>query len=282
MLFAEGYGIADRPRAVGNDDQLLPVFDDLQQRFEFRVRRLDRSGLFGAAVVAGRFEPVFDFGDVLFVFLAGLAERRPGFLALGTSRAVPWHVNRGPDQNHPGGWIDQHFLPGPAGQIHQGGLAGDDRRIGSATGRAARGHQHVRDAVGARHRYVFALRVNGDRRLQLRIEFAFLIDIVGRPHGAHLGEPHIAEGVEHSGVDVQPLGVDDLGAARHADLASHPCDTAALHQDRAVFDRLAGERMHGRPANGVNLAACIVLGAGRNRQGAPQQGERHSPHRQPP
>ncbi len=87
----------------------------------------------------------------------------------------------------------------------------------------------------------------------MRVVATDLRGVDGGGHGAHLHETHLAQGVDHPRVDVEPRHVERLGARRRLGAGAGGEDLAALDH-HPPHERLAGE--------GVDGAAFEHQGAG--------------------
>ena len=62
-----------------------------------------------------------------------------------------------------------------------------------------------------------------------------------RGDGRDLRQAVMGEGVDESGIDELPRGVDDLGPGRRLEVLAHGLDLAVLDEQAAVRDRRSGD-----------------------------------------
>ena len=142
LLIGELDRIADGALARRHHDQRLLSFQHRQHGFVFQI---DLEALFlgslGFLIAARVFEEFFQLAQLGLVVLLGIGEG-PGAGKISRAKRPPDGRNNGKAHAHAGRLLDFHLFPGPAVQMNQRGLAGDDAAASAApeSASAARAH----------------------------------------------------------------------------------------------------------------------------------------------
>jgi hypothetical protein len=210
--------LPDLARAVRGEDRRLLSRDDAVERREhdvvagagqgpiLLVRRVRRAVRLGVAEqrADGIELPLARARLLLRVRAAALLLREEGAEAA----APPTEAGGGQVHDERAARHDGHLGHGPAGEVHDRGLAGDE-----APGRTG---DDVRDAADARDADVRAVRVEPVDGLRVRVE-APRLRVVDRGVGAlrDLREAHARAGVHHAGPHGEAGRVDHRRACGH-------------------------------------------------------------------